>query len=197
MRILDSYFIKRNTIVIIPVYYKNGELYSIVLQGDEPILVLMSPSMIIELSLLHYGSSIQGACTGSRSVLGNIKMIPLRISGELEIYWFPCSSPSKGDCVWFSQAHVKDKMPKGLDQTYVYLTSGHRITVDMKKKCFDRKFEKATVLRYIQSERNKFSESDNYESLSGFQIWKDPNNPYHYDIKGLEWVHEMEATYLH
>ena len=193
MRILDSYYIKRHTIAVIPVYDNNGNLYSFVLQGTDVLFVKMSPIKIIERSLLHYGSSIQGACTGSRSVLGNVKMIPIRISGELEMYWFPSSAPSNNLCVWFSQAHVLRSIQKG-DQTYVYLTSGHTILVDMKKPSFDRKLEKATLLRHIQSERNKFADDDDDDDDNGFDIWKDPGNLF-YEIKGIDYVHEMESSY--
>src|SRR5690606_21695579 len=98
-------------------------------------------------------SSLKGAMDGTRSILGNISMLPIMISKELDIYWFPCHSPSREDCVWLSLAHIKKTDSILPSQTKIYLNYNHILILDMKKKRFEKKRQRACQLRYITNDR--------------------------------------------
>lgn len=182
---MNSYIINPKTIALIPEYDQQGNLYSYIIEGNKPMIVKMSPNQIMEQSLLYYCSSMKGACVGSRALLGNMKMIPIVVCSQLEIYWFPCSSPYHDDCVWFSHTHVIDSNENGPKQTTVHLSFGHTITIELKKTRFEKKYDRATKLRYILTERIKSPENISNKQLSGLQICRDPQS-HHYDINGLE-----------
>jgi competence protein ComK len=171
---LPKYVIKPMTIAIIPKYDKHGYLYSIVVEGRTIYLVDMTPNMIMEYSLLNFGSNLKGANASSRFLLGNCSMVPIKVCSKLDIFWFPCKSPNKKDCIWLAHGHVLNFKQVDNTLTNVYLSYGHSVTVDMNKNIFEKKFDKATKLRYILTNRGKSMGNTCAEPMSGYQICKDP-----------------------
>lgn len=185
LKLLAEYVIKPKTIAIIPKYDKNGYLYSIVIEGRLIYLVDMTPNKIMEYSLLHFASNLKGANSGSRFILGNISMCPIKISSKLDIFWFPCKSPNQEDCIWLAHGHVVDYKQIDKNLTQIYLSYGHSVTVEMNKTNFEKKYDRATKLRYILTEGGKTPENDYSEPMSGYQICKDPKKN-DYKINGVE-----------
>ncbi|MGJ7922095.1 competence protein ComK [Neobacillus sp. LXY-4] len=186
MEILTNYVINTKTSVIIPMYEKNGYLYSCVIEGKLIFLVAMSPRKLINQSLLYFAKDLKGASSGAKSILGNISMLPISICSQLGIFWFPSNSPSNEDCIWIAQAHVVDYKQTDKHKTDVYLSSGHIVTINMNKKRFEKKFDRATKLRHVLTERIKSPEKMNTElGQSGFQIRKEPGKN-NYEINGLD-----------
>lgn len=134
---------------------QKGHIYSKIKEGGEEFIVTMRPKALINYSLHYYCSSLKGALDGTRSILGSISMLPIMISPDLDLFWFPCSSPSNPDCIWLSLSHVQKAEKINSRQTKVGLSFDHSIIIDMKKARFDKKHQRATQLRYINSERSK------------------------------------------
>ena len=181
MKTVNNYTINPNTAVIMPDYDKDANLYSKVIDGNEPLIVKMSPYKIIEHSMLYYCSTLQGATIAARTVLGNIKMSPVVLCTQLDIYLFPSSSPRKNECIWFSHEHVKDTVQISTNKTNVHLTNRHTITMEINKLRFDKKHDRATKLRHILTERIKTPATYEEDDMSGLQICMDPSKN-RYDI---------------
>lgn len=155
VKILAKYVINPCTVIIKGFGDHKGHLYSKVTEGGEEFIVTMSPKGLINSSLLYYCSSLKGAIDGSRSILGNISMLPIMINPELDIFLFPSCSPNRPDCIWMSLYHVQRSEKSKPHQTRVDLSFGHSIVIDMKRSRFELKKQRAMQLRYINSERSE------------------------------------------
>lgn len=155
MKLFEKYVINPNTVLITAEIDKKGNFYSKVIEGKKTFIVAMRPKALMDYSLHYYCSSLQGAIDGSRSILGNISMPPILISSQLDLCWFPCVSPERADCIWFSLTHVQITEKISSKQTNVYLNFGHSLVLDMKRSRFEFKRQRASQLRYISSERAK------------------------------------------
>lgn len=180
-----KYVINRKTIVFLPHFDKKGNLYTLVIENEIRFIVKMSPRELIEHSMLHFGSDLKGARASSRSILGNVSMLPVKVCGELDIYWFPCKSPEEEIFTWIAHAHVIGSEQIEKNTTKVYLSFGHTITVNISKFSFDKRYDRATKLRHIINERINSPEKYNIDSKSGFQICKDPKTV-NYMINGVD-----------
>lgn len=168
----DNHIINKDTVAIIGEKDQNDNLYSIVLEGNNTFVVNMSPVSLIENSLLFYCSSLQGATEGSRSILGNVSMLPVTMYAPLEIYWFPCSSPYRSDCIWIALIHVINCEKINSKDTKVNLNFGQTLVLDMKIERFETKLQRASRLRYTNIERTRRQVTYFYEYKKGVQFVK-------------------------
>ncbi|MCR2823795.1 competence protein ComK [Lederbergia panacisoli] len=159
----DDYIINRFTIALMGVYEKNGHLYSRVWEGTEVFTVKLSPIKILEISLIYFGSSLEGAIKAAKAAIGNFDMPPIKISGTEGIYWFPSKAPTIEDCIWFSVNHIKEIVPAGISNSTVILEFDHKINVS----------NRMTVLKTRQSR------AQNLKNI--FETREDPTLTYTYD----------------
>lgn len=150
-----KYVINENTVCIEGRVDEQNRTYSCVVEGAEAFEINMSPVDIVDYSLRYYCSSLKGASEGAKSVLGNISMLPLVISAPLDLYWFPCISPQRPDCIWFSLRNIRNYESSDQKRTTVHMKYGHSINLAMKRDRFERKWQRATLLRYITEARVK------------------------------------------
>lgn len=155
MKILEKYIINPSTIMIMEVRDQKGRTYSKVVETKESYIVTMRPKALIDSSMRHYAASLQGAYEGSRAILGNISMLPIMVSNELDLYFFPCFSPERHDCIWLSLGHIEKAEKHNPDETIVQFKQGNSVVISMKIERFDRKLHRASQLRYIIVERAK------------------------------------------
>lgn len=155
METMKEYIINPSTMCITPVYDKYGNLYSKVYEGNKIFIVEMSPLKIMENSCLYYGHSLYGAMEGSRSILGNHKMMPVTVCSALGIYWFPSQSYRSDKCSWFAQAHILYLEQVDTANTKVILNYGHSVTVKVKKGALDIRRQRAGQLRLTMDERSR------------------------------------------
>jgi competence protein ComK len=181
MKTFEKYVINQDTVFMIGEIDQEEQPYSIVVEGNQTFLVNMSPVSVIDHSLQYYCSSLKGAWEGSRSILGNISMLPIIIYSPLDIFWFPCYSPYRSDCIWFSHNHVINSEKIDQKKTKVNLNFGHSIVLEMRKERFETKWQRASQLRYISNERTKKVATFYFEPKKGFNMVKQPGKT-NYDI---------------
>ena len=100
MDILPDYLINEKTVVFKGIYYKNGELYTVVVEGEDKFLVARSPIQIIKHSLLSYGSDFNGALNSSKELLGTkINLHPIMVNGPLDL-WISLPNRTKSKIVF-------------------------------------------------------------------------------------------------
>lgn len=175
MEIRKNYLLNEKTVLVTGEYNERAELLTRVIEGKETFLVRKTPAQIIESSLLHVGSNLQGALSSSKALLGPMRMYPISVNAHLGIMLFPTKSMKKYNCVYFSLMHVKNTHALGTDKTEVLTSFGHTIVIDMKVSAFNNKRQKVNQLREIITKNTKSPLNFYLEQKSGFYISKNPD----------------------
>lgn len=150
-----DYVIVRETIMIVPEYDCSGNLYSRVVEGNDSFIVKKKPWDLVNDSLKTYCSDLPGAIKGSKSIIGNCHMPPIRINGMPDMYWFPHTSPNDNDCVWLALHHILTPIPISKKRTKVITTHGHSIVLNLEIKKFEVRMSKAEQLQAkMQKKKN-------------------------------------------
>ncbi|MDS9472194.1 competence protein ComK [Sporosarcina pasteurii] len=155
MEILSEFVLRYETILFHPQYDEFGNLMTVVIGNQEPLLVDMPPSKLINYNLNYYGSSLEGANAGAKAVLGKIKRCPIVVNETLGIYWFPTKSPNKEDCVWIALHHVKEYTGLEKGKTMVVFTNGRSIVFDISIYSFNQRVQRAYELKGKIESRTK------------------------------------------
>ncbi|WML43895.1 competence protein ComK [Neobacillus sp. PS3-40] len=146
---INDHVINENTVLFTGEYDKWGNLCTRVIEGVNSFVVNESPVDQIDKTLLNYGSSFSGALQGSKHILGPMKMYPIKINENKDIWLFPTKSFKKKNCVWFNLYHVIRTKAQGVQKTEVLTTFGHSFIINMKESAFNNKRQKAQQLREI------------------------------------------------
>ncbi|MGI2327646.1 competence protein ComK [Planococcus sp. YIM B11945] len=173
VKLKKEYAILQETVVILPEFDENGNLHALLCNREEIATVGMSPFNLIDHNLRYLGSSHRGAIVGAGALLGNVSMSPIVLNKELDIILFPCTSPSREDCVWFSLQHVVDSVNLGEKRTQVNLSNGSSVIVHVSKYTFDKKVQRAYELRYKMQERQRAFGNLVNEPASTYHLTKD------------------------
>lgn len=174
MRMNSEYAITRDTMMILP-NYTNGQLNSLVCRKNGCVVADKNPYQLIDYNLLYRGTSLRGAMEGANHVLGNVSMHPIIVDYEKEIILFPCKSPFRKDCVWFSLRHVYATEDLKDKQTLVTLSNGSTIVVDISNETFERKLRKAYELRFKMDMRRELDLLDEMASETPYHLFKAVN----------------------
>jgi competence protein ComK len=168
-----EYAILQETVAILPDFEENGNLHTLLCNRETITTVGLSPYNLIDQNLRYLGSSHRGAIVGAGALLGNVSMSPIVLNKELDIILFPCTSPKREDCVWFSLQHVVDSVNLGEKRTQVTLSNGSSVIVHASKYAFDRKIQRAYELRYKMQERQRAFGNLVSEPESTYHLTKD------------------------
>ncbi len=154
----------------LPKYDEYGNCNTIVMESNNTVEALSSPTELVDFSLRYYGSSLRGAGDGSRFVLGNITKYPVLMCERLDLYWFPSKSPKLRDCIWFALHHVQSYSAYDKTKTKVIFSNGSSILVEVSASAFETRIQRTYSLRYIIEERSKFT----------FFLANEPKERYHF-----------------
>ena len=170
MRIIREYLINENTVLVEGVYDECANLCSKVVDGEELLIVTLSPVKLINHTLLNHGSDFQGAVNSSKHLLGEVKMPPVQINAKLDIWLIPTKSSKLQSCVWFSHSHIKKTKAVGRKITEVHLSFGHTYELLMKENSFNNKRQKAAQLKEYIIKNSQGSQSYHAELKKGLYI---------------------------
>ncbi|WKA50188.1 competence protein ComK [Planococcus liqunii] len=153
-----EYAIKPDTTVILPHYDANGVLNALICNAEGFYQVGLTPYDLMDLNLRYRGSSMRGAMDGAE-ILVHGKMNPIVLDKEMNMVFFPSTSPRKSDCVWFSLNCVLSSIAIDKTHTQVNLSNGSAVTVNISKRTFDLKLNRAYELLYkIRQRRIEFED---------------------------------------
>ncbi|WP_432354161.1 competence protein ComK [Sporosarcina sp. A2] len=163
----ESYIITTETSVIFPYFNECGRLLSMILEGDQLLIVNNSPTDIIDFNLSRGGSSLKGAVEGANELLGSGSLSPVAISKKHGIYMTPTSSPKLPDCIWMAIGHVKEYVENTGNQVAVILNNGSRVELPISFYKFDTRYLRACKLQYrietntnqVMKVRDKYTQS--------------------------------------
>lgn len=95
---MKDYEITSKTLAVIP-FSKNK---TIVYEDHDCFILDQRVSKVMDKSCRYYGSSIEGRQKGTTTLTGITYKVPIVISEDNNIIFFPTSSPRLKDCGWIS-----------------------------------------------------------------------------------------------
>lgn len=147
MKLVTNFTITKATSVIYPDYTDEGVLQSVVMENVELISVEGKPTDVIDQNTRYHGSSLQGACEGSRVILGGkYSMLPIIVNEKLNLFYFPTTSPQRKDCVWFALHRIRSYHRFG-KRTFVLFENNATFIANITYESFDSKYERACKLK--------------------------------------------------
>jgi competence protein ComK len=155
LKMKHEYAINAETIMVLPHYNENGFLNALICKKDGFSEADLSPFNLIDTNLRYRGSSLRGAMEGAQALLIQGTKNPVILDREQNIILFPSKSPFREDCIWFALHHVVDAVTIDKDHTQVELSNGSTILVDISKRSFDLKKNKAYELLFKMQTRNR------------------------------------------
>jgi competence protein ComK len=170
MRIVAEYLINECTVLVEGFYDECANLYSMVVDGEERLIVTIPPLRLINYTLLNHGSDFQGAVNSAKYLLGEVKMPPIHVNTKLDIWLIPTKSPKLQSCVWFSHSHIKKTKAVGRKKTEVHLSFGHTYELLMMENSFNHKRQRAEQLKEHITKSSLGRQSFIAEPKKGFYI---------------------------
>jgi len=95
---LKDYEINEKTLAILP-YDKNK---SVIYEDKDSYILEKSVNKIMDESCRYYGSTFEGRQKGSSTLTGITYKVPIIISEENNMIFFPTNSPRLKECGWIS-----------------------------------------------------------------------------------------------
>ncbi|MBT2686836.1 competence protein ComK [Bacillus sp. ISL-47] len=175
---IPHYIIHPETKAILPEFDAKGRCYSKVIQGSQTFIVTMKPIEIMQTSLSYYGSSLEGAISGSKSIVGACQAAPIRIAGNIDMYWFSHISPQNDECVWLALHHVHRILPEKYNQAKVMLIDGPSITLDISERKLSDRYDRAEQLEVKITKRTQYKMNFVMERGSGVHFIKEADRNY-------------------
>lgn len=142
-----EFAIKTDTTAILPHYDENGFLHALICNSGGFYQVALSPYDLMDLNLRYRGSSMRGAMDGAE-ILVKGNMNPVVLDRDLDMVFFPSTSPWRQDCVWFALNAVIASIAVDKTHTQVNLSNGSAVTINISKRTFDLKLYRAYELLY-------------------------------------------------
>ncbi|MBD7984570.1 competence protein ComK [Sporosarcina sp. Sa2YVA2] len=144
---LKEYRLDEDALALIP-EYRDGRQFTKVLCRNGTVLVEGTPENILNATLLYYGTSLRGARDGTKSILGDIKRIPILMNETLGLYWFPITSPAKPGCIWLALNNIISYEEIDETHTKVWMNGGSFIIVPISKSLLASRIQRAYNLRF-------------------------------------------------
>lgn len=148
MKTKHKYIITTETCLIFPYFNECGRLLSMILEGDQILIVNETPTEIVDFNLRRAGSSLKGAIEGANEILGSRTYSPVVISKKHGIYMTPTCSPKDPECTWVAIEHVKEYVENEVGQVSVTLNNGSRVDLPISYNIFENRYLRTCKLQY-------------------------------------------------
>lgn len=145
---LDSYEVNISTLAIIAV---NDKL-SRIIEKDKEFFINKSTISIIDESCRYYGSTYEGRCDGTKSLLNYSYKLPIIIEESRSLIFFPTSSPKFNTCSWIS-LHNVDKIFRHEQGTRILFKNGYNLIVEYSYEIIENQLMRATRLDCVLQDR--------------------------------------------
>lgn len=148
MNKIENYIINPMTMALLPMDSALGELWTVVIETSQVLIVMRKPTEIIDNTCHWFGTSYAGGKSSAAAVMGYKSMLPISISSELGICVFPLASSKRRDTLWLSHTHIKDWHQKDKETTTVRFVNYQVIDLPIAKPAFELKAFRTAQLRY-------------------------------------------------
>lgn len=140
--LLDEYEISSATQAIVPLDEEKTMIYE-----EEGEYIITKPSNdIINYNCNFYGSSYDGRCEGTRSLLGIKSKLPIIIEESRNIIFFPTSSVRNKQSTWIALNKI-ESYHKNEKKCYIVFTDGRKVDFDISKFSLENQYCRAIMLK--------------------------------------------------
>ena len=167
-----EYKINKETISLISEFDNFGKENTRAIEGGDMFFINKSPEEIINDTLKYLGSSLEGAIIGSKSILGNKNRLPISISAEQGIIWFPCNSFRTKKSIWLAHSHIENLERINTIETIVHMSHGQSLNISMRKNQIEDGMKMAAFLQTKLVGRSSKKMLFLYEKGSGIKLYK-------------------------
>lgn len=140
--IMDDYEISSATQAIIPIEENKSMIY----EEEGEYIVDKSSNQIINYNCNFYGSSYDGRCEGTRSLIGIKSKLPIIIEESRNIIFFPTSSVRRKQSTWIALNKV-NSFHKNDKNSYIIFTDGRKVDFDISLFSLENQFYRAVLLK--------------------------------------------------
>lgn len=145
---LDDYEISSATQAIVPLSDDKTMIYE-----EEGEYIVDKPSnQIINYNCNFYGSSYDGRCEGTRSILGIKSKLPIIIEESRNIIFFPTNSVRRKQSTWIALDKI-DSYHKNDKNSYIIFTDGRKVDFDISMFSLENQYYRATLLKSKLADR--------------------------------------------
>lgn len=149
---MRDYEINEKTLAIVPFGKKKSIVYE-----DRDCFILDKPvNKIMDSSCKYYGSTFEGRQKGTTSLTGLTYKVPIIVSEENNIIFFPTSSPRLKDCAWISLNNINRYYDKK-EKTLVEFLNQETVELPLSYNILNNQILKASRLESTLRKRTKKS----------------------------------------
>jgi len=138
---INEYYINEDTLLLVPSSKNKTKIYD-----KEGIFEINNKiSDVVEKSCNYYGSSFNGRCIGSKSILNMNYKLPIIMDSVKEIIMIPTSSPNSNDCYWLCLNNIEDYYKKN---NKIVIEFSNKMTYEMNNSYYtvENQILRATLL---------------------------------------------------
>lgn len=147
---MQEYEINEKTLAILP-FSKNK---SIIYEGNDCYVLEKSVSKVMDASCRYYGSTIEGRQKGTAALTGITYKVPIIISEENNVIFFPTSSPRLKNCGWVSLNNI-NKFYEKENKMLIEFLNKEKIELSISENILKNQILKASLLESSIRKRTK------------------------------------------
>lgn len=164
--IQTTYKIHANTFAIIPA--KAIDYDTIVLEQNRKIHVRQTPMQIIEEACLHHWTTYVGRRNAVHQHTNFYQKVPLPISIQKQLYFFPTHSPKRFDNCWLAYQHILsveqvNETTSTHPQTSLQFKDGQTLKLNISQHILQTQMDRTFQVMYQLQKTKKFY--PNYHKL--------------------------------
>lgn len=145
---IEEYEINEDTQAIIPINEHQSRVY----EKEEEYIVNMPSNKIISYNCSFYGSSYNGRCEGTKSLIGIKTKYPIIIEESRKIIFFPTSSTRGQQTNWISLNNIKN-YDKDEISSIINFKNGKKLPIDISYYSLNNQYYRAMMLKQKLYER--------------------------------------------
>lgn len=138
----NEYEINTSTQAIIPINDHQTKIY----EEESEYIIDKSANKIINYNCNFYGSSYDGRCEGTRSLIGAKSKLPIIIEESRNIIFFPTTSVKRKQSAWISLNNV-DSFHKNDKNSYIVFKDGRKLNLDISLFSLENQYCRAIMLK--------------------------------------------------
>ena len=138
---MQDYEISAKTLAILPL----NKTQSIIYEGNNYFVLEKSVNKIMDASCRYYGSTMEGRQKGSTALTGLTYKVPIIISEENNVIFFPTTSPRLKECAWISLNNI-NKFYEKENKIFVEFLNKETIEISVSENVIKNQILKASLL---------------------------------------------------
>lgn len=140
--LIEDYEINSSTQAIVPLDENKTMIY----EEEGEYIVDKSSNDIINYNCNFYGSSYDGRCEGTRSLLGIKSKLPIIIEESRNIIFFPTTSIRRKQSTWIALNKI-NSYHKNEKNSFIIFTDGRKIDFDISFFSLENQYCRAIMLK--------------------------------------------------